>query len=239
MLLWASRNVFPECAYGTSMLCSVMSCPSEKAWRAGMHMLVWLKQERLRGIKFTHGAPNDGPIALSDSSFMHGIKQQGTVQKHDFKDQYGWVIMWQGGPVAWASKKHNHVGRSTCQVEYMALYHCSNNLIAFRQLLSELQYHDITSRPTMLYGDDKSANKLVEEDLVSSGNQYIYLTYHALKESFHMKILEIHMKRSKLNLADLFTKNVDSGTTRNLLDPLCGYKLTKITPDSDGQPRKF
>ena len=204
-----------------------------------MHMLVWLKQERLRGIKFTHGAPNDDPIALSDSSFMHGIKQQGTVQKHDFKDQYGWVIMWQGGPVAWASKKHHNVGRSTCQVEYMALYHCSNNLIAFRQLLSELQYHDITSRPTMLYGDNKSANKLVEEDLVSSGNQYIYLTYHALKESFHMKILEIHMKRSKLNLADLFTKNVDAGTTRNLLDPLCGYKLTKIIPDSDGQPRKF
>ena len=28
-------------------------------------------------------------------------------------------------------------------------------------------------------------------------------------------------------------------TTKNLLDPFCGYKLTKITPDSDGQPRKF
>ena len=114
--------------------------------------------------------------------------------------------MWQGGPVAWASKKHNHVGRITCQVEYMALYHCSNNLIAFRQLLSELQYHDITSRPTVLYGDNKQANKLVEEDLVLSGNQYIYLTYHALKESYHMKILEIHMKMSKLNLADFFNK---------------------------------
>ena len=121
----------------------------------------------------------------------------------------------------------------------MAMYHCSNNLIAFRQLLSELQYHDIIPRPTMLYGDNKSANKLVEEDLVSSGNQYIYLTYHALKESFHLKILEINMKRSKLNLADLFTKNVDAGTTRNLLDPLCGYKLTKIIPDPVGQPRKF
>ena len=54
-----------------------------------------------------------------------------------------------------------------------------------------------------------------------------------------MKMLDVYMKRSKLNLADLFTKNVDANTTRNLLDPLCGYKLTMIAPDSDGQPRKF
>ena len=126
MLLWASRNVFPECAYGTSVMCSVMSCPSEKAWKAGMHMLVWLRQSRLRGIKFTHDVPNDEPFALSDSNFMHGIKHRGELKKHDFKDQYGWVIMWQGGPVAWSSRKHNHVGKSTCQVEYMALYHCEN-----------------------------------------------------------------------------------------------------------------
>ena len=147
--------------------------------------------------------------------------------------------MWQGGPVAWSSKKHHHVGKSTCQVEYMALYHCSNNLIAFRQLLYELQYHDILSRPTKLYGDNKQANKLVEEDLISSGNQYIYLTYHALKESYYMKMLEVYMKRTKQNLADLFTKNVDAFTTKNLIEPLCGYKLNEITPDDDGQPRKF
>jgi hypothetical protein len=239
MLLWASRNVFPECAYGTSILCSVMSCPSEKAWRAGMHMLVWLKQERLRGIKFTHGTPNDDPIALADSSYMHGVKRQGKLQRHDFKDQYGWVIMWQGGPVAWASKKHHHVGKSTCQVEYMALYHCSNNIIAFRQLLYELEYYDILSRPTSLFGDNTQANRLVQEDLISSGNQYIYLTYHALKESYRMKMLEVYMKKSKMNLSDLFTKNVDAGTTRNLLDPLCGYKVTEIIPDTPGKHRKF
>ena len=102
----------------------------------------------------------------------------------------------------------------------MALYHCSNNLIAFRQLLYELQYHDILSRPTKLYGDNKQANKLVEEDLISSGNQYIYLTYHALKESYYMKMLEVYMKRTKQNLANLFTKNVDAFTTKNLIEPL-------------------
>ena len=54
-----------------------------------------------------------------------------------------------------------------------------------------------------------------------------------------MKMLEVYMKKSKMNLSDLFTKNVDAGTTRNLLDPLCGYKVTEINPDTPGKHRKF
>ena len=47
------------------------------------------------------------------------------------------------------------------------------------------------------------ANKLVEDDLITSGNQYIYMTYHALKEAYQLKVLNVHMKKTKLNLADL------------------------------------
>ena len=45
------------------------------------------------------------------------------------------------------------------------------------------------------------------------------------------------MKKSKLNLSDLLTKNVDAGTLCSLKDQLCGYKLRKIV--SDTVCRKF
>ena len=231
MLLWASRNVFPECAYGTSKLCSLMSCPSEKAWKCGMHMLTWLEQNKSRGIKFTHDHPNPNPIAMSDSSFMSSIKQDGVLLPHDFKDQYGWVIMWHGGPIAWSSRKHHHVGKSTAQVEYMAMYHCHNNIIAIRQLLRELDVVGVVDSPTPMFGDNKSANLLVEEDLISSGNQYIYMTYHALKEGALLGDIQVYDKRSQKNLADLFTKNVNSFTTNNLVEILCGYRHELFAPD--------
>jgi hypothetical protein len=31
----------------------------------------------------------------------------------DYKSQYGYVIMWFGGPLCWISKEHNHVGESS------------------------------------------------------------------------------------------------------------------------------
>ncbi len=114
----------------------------------------------------------------------------------------------------------------------MALYHCHNTVIAFRQLLSELtMFDDIIADTTDLYGDNKQANKIVEDDLITSGNQYIYMTYHALKEAHAMDIIRVFHKRTKLNLADILTKNCDANTIRNLNDQLCGYKLELIKPD--------
>ncbi len=83
--------------------------------------------------------------------------------------------MWHRGPIAWSGRKHHHVGKSTAQVEYMAMYHCHNNIIGLRQLLRELDIPGTVDSPTPLFGDNKSANRLVEEDLISSGNQYIYI----------------------------------------------------------------
>ena len=73
MLLWASRNVFPECAYGTSVMCSLMTCPSEKAWRAGMHILVWLRQSRLRGIK-SFGLCQHAAFSLARDAFSGPVQ---------------------------------------------------------------------------------------------------------------------------------------------------------------------
>ena len=36
------------------------------------------------------------------------------------------------------------------------------------------------------------------------------------------------MKKTSMNLADVFTKNVEAGTVNKLNDMLCGYKLIKL-----------
>ena len=64
------------------------------------------------------------------------------------------------------------------QVEYKV-----NNITAVRQLLYELQYHGILSSPTSLYGVNKQANKLVEEDLVSYCNVMAYSSIKLCKST--------------------------------------------------------
>jgi hypothetical protein len=88
-------------------------------------------------------------------------------------------------------------------------------------------YHE----PTWLFGDNKSANKIVEEDMITSGNQYIYMNYHAVKEASRLGIISVFMKKSAHNSADLFTKNASAGVIKSLIDVLCGYKIIQFDPD--------
>jgi hypothetical protein len=37
-LLWAVRHVYPQCAYGCSQLCKLMSAPTDLAWLCALHM---------------------------------------------------------------------------------------------------------------------------------------------------------------------------------------------------------
>ena len=43
MLLWAARDVYPECLQGCSMLGRVLSRPTEEAWKAALHMTKYIK----------------------------------------------------------------------------------------------------------------------------------------------------------------------------------------------------
>ena len=75
----------------------------------------YLYANRHAGIGYTSDG-NREPIAWYDSGHMQ--------DRVDYKSQYGYVIMWFGGPLCWISKKHNHVGESSAEDEYMALNHC-------------------------------------------------------------------------------------------------------------------
>ena len=215
MLLWAARHCYPECKYGVSRLCSVMAKPTYKAFKAAMHMIAYLDQHKLRGIRFSLDG-NHLPIALSDAS-----------NKPDPADglaQAGFAVMWLGGPVAFQSKKLKHVGLSSEHNEYMGITWAVKRVVWLRQLLEELDVCvEVQENPTLVLGDNTQANRLAREHFISTGNQYIYLHYHFNKEAVELGHVEVRWLQSKLNLADLFTKPVPRQTMEALVGGLTGY----------------
>ena len=98
-------------------------------------------------------------------------------------------------------------------MEYMALNMCSQSVVWLRQLLEELECDDLIEEATTVYGDNKAcaANQLCKEDFISTGNMYIFLSYHSIKELEQSHIIDVQDKRTKWSIAhaDVFTKPVD------------------------------
>ena len=219
MALWASRHVFPECRVGMSMICRVMSKPSWKDFNELMQMIKWMDQSKSVGITYTAGI-NEIPLWLVDAS--------NKPDPADGKCQYGEVCMFMGGSILEKSRKLKHIGLSSQHNEYMAMAFANQSIVWLRQLLMEMSLESLVSDPTLLLADNRPANTLSVEDIVTSGNQYIYLPYHYNKEVQEMKFSEVAYVKSLDNISDLTTKCVDSATLKVLWPAITGQDHTLI-----------
>ena len=213
-LLWATRNTVPECAAGMVQLCSVMSRPTEEAWKAAMHMVKYLHQNSDRGIRFSSDK-SPIPTTFYDSS------DKGSHD--DEKAQYGYCIMMFGGPIAWSSKKHRHVGKSSSHNEYMAMSHAAVETKWVRDLLTEMGFESLIKEPTALMGDNDQATRWGLQDMVTTGNKCIRTEYHWVKESYELGDISPQRIETTWNLSDCMTKALPRETIERLVPGLSGY----------------
>jgi hypothetical protein len=81
----------------------------------------------------------------------------------------------------------------------------------------------MAGQPVQLWGDNKAANLLCTEDIVTAGNQHIAVHYHWSKEMQRLGKSNINFVRSQDNCADLFTKNTSRQVLERLLAKVLGY----------------
>lgn len=125
------------------------------------------------------------------------------------------------------SKKLAHVGLSAAHNEYMAAHWANRATMWLRDLLCEMGLEDVVSKPTDTYGDNKAANLLCEEDIVTCGNQFMQVPYHFNKEAMQQGVVTMHHVPPAENIADLFTKSVSQQVLERLLPLLLGYRKPK------------
>ncbi len=220
MLLWAVRHCHDLGKTGVSMLCRVMSKPSWRAFNAAMQLISYLYHNRTEGIKFSIQG-NRQLIGFVDASNKPDMLLDGICQ-------FGCVFMFMGDPVCTISKKLRQVGLSSEHNEYMAMYYAHQQLVWIRQLLTEMGFGSMLTKPTVMFADNNAANTLSREDVVTHGNQYVALSYHFNKEVQEQALSTVHYIKTDDNISDLVSKCVDIAVRKRLQGALSGYDLRLI-----------
>ena len=205
-ILWGARGTCPASLWAASQVCSVMSCPSWKAWHLAIGVLAYQYSVRDRGIVFRADG-NVEPMMLADASFK--------IDPHTGKTQYGTLALLYGGPIIAVSKKIPYVALSTPHAELCAMNYAARTAAWLRNFFEELGQP--LQKKTVLLGDNTVAVLNATEDVVSEKNKYIQLAFHYIKEQ--AEYLNIFHVRTNLMLGDVFTKSV----SKNVLDDLVGW----------------
>ena len=108
--------------------------------------------------------------------------------------------------------KLNCVGLSSQHNECMAMAFANQSIVWMRQLLEEMGTYESIAASSTLLADNKPANIISREDIVSSGNRYIYLRNHFNKEVQEMGFSIVKYVKSDMNNSDLMTKAVHAQT---------------------------
>ena len=143
--------------------------------------------------------------------------------RSDYRNQYGVVLTWFGGPIHWMSKKHQHVGESSAEDEYMALNHAYKLVKWFRDLLVEMGLGYYVEEPTLLTGDNKQAGRWSRDDMITNGNRFIERMYFKVREGIEAGDVETRYINTKLNCSDPFTKAVSKEVVE-----ICGAMIAGL-----------
>ena len=128
------------------------------------------------------------------------------------KSRSGWIIMYAGCPIIWASKLQTHVATSTTMAEYIALSAALRDVIPIMELMDELRdrgYELISTEPIVYckaFEDNSGALEIARLPKMRPRTKAINVIYHHFREYVRLGLIKIYPISTDDQVADIFTK---------------------------------
>jgi hypothetical protein len=129
-------------------------------------------------LRYLHGTVGYGLRYVSDGE----VKLQGYIDSDwarsavDQKSTSGCCFSLGSGMISWLSRKQSSVALSTTEAEYIATSVPSSEAVWLRKLLAWL--FDLELEPTLIYCDNQSCVKLLENLVFHDKSKHIEIKYH-------------------------------------------------------------
>nr|KAJ0217090.1 hypothetical protein LSAT_V11C300105640 [Lactuca sativa] len=135
--------------------------------------------------------------------------------------------------ISWSSKKQTSVAISTAEAEYVAAGRCCAQLLWIQNQLLD---YGIKFSKTPIYCDNTSAIQITQNPVQHSKTKHIEIRHHFIRDNVEKgKVVLEHVKTSE-QLADIFTKALDSQTTAYIIGELGMISLVIPAPNSPPLP---
>ena len=119
--------------------------------------------------------------------------------------------------ISWSSKKQTSVAISTAEAEYVAAGRCCAQLLWIQNQLLDYGFKFLK---TPIYCDNTSAIQITQNPVQHSKTKHIEIRHHFIRDNVEKgKVVLEHVKTSK-QLADIFTKALDSQSTAHIIGEL-------------------
>ena len=208
-LLYLSTMSRPDIAFYMSVLCRVMSDPSEEAYEQALGVLRYLYSTRDKRIAYS----SDFSVPDSLWKYRHAI--QNNMGFHAYSDAswnvtnpaYGFVLFLGGGPISYSSKNLKSAD-SSCEAEYTAASKAARDITYIRGLCTDLGFP--IDGPVIMGLDNSAAIDIARNFGVTQRNKHYLREVHYLREQYDTGNVIPYYVNTLKQRADFYTKPLDT-----------------------------
>ncbi len=194
-LLFTAVSCRPDVAQAVAVICRFTASPTEAHLTAAKRILRYLKATRDFGLYY----------AVGNADALKGYCDANYAGDRDTrKSTTGYVFLWAGAPVCWASQKQAVVALSTTESEYIALAAAAQQAMWLRQVLDDVG--EKLAGPIQLFEDNQAAIQIARNPILHKRTKHIDVRHHYVREVVGKGQLELIYIPTKDQLADLLTK---------------------------------
>ena len=131
------------------------------------------------------------------------------------RTQTGFIINVNNAPIDWFSKKHNTCESSTFGSEFVAMRIATEKIKALRYKLR--MFGIPIDGPTNILGDNESVVNSASKVEARLNKKHNAICFHTVREASAAKWIRVGWEPTASNIADIFTKMLDTEQLRKLL----------------------
>lgn len=202
-LMYAAMSMRPDIVFAVATLSQFMRNPGKPHWEAAKRVLRHLKGTS--EFELTLGLTGGGLEAFVNADWAS------QSHRHSISS---YVVMLNGGPVAWSARKQPLIALSTAEAEYIALTSVAREVLYLQYLTEELYKAPLL--PTSIFCDNQAAIALAANRKFQSRTKHIAIRYHFICAHVKDGTFALFYCLTDHNIADTFTKTLPQPYFQNL-----------------------
>lgn len=199
-LLYLSSKTRPDITYAVNYEARSVEKPSEKHVSNVKQTLRYLKKHSDLSIGYKAGGSLNELVVYCDADFANDTETR--------RSTTGYVMMYNGGPVSWCSRRQPLVTLSSTEAEFVSAAEACKVTLYVKQVIEEL--NDVKLKIVFKI-DNTSAMKLISSNTLNRRTKHIDTRYHFILEKYQKGIFELEHCQSDMQTADLLTKPLHKG----------------------------
>jgi hypothetical protein len=225
-LNWLAHTTRPDISTSVSLLAQHQNQPSPGHYETALYVVKFIASTKTLGIYFTNAKRSTMEaflhfplppriLPMADANWgPQDAKQTKTIHELPLFTSRSMSAFYVDllGPLHWLSKRQSVTACSSAEAEIYATDECVKFLLELSQIMEFLGIRDLFMPPTTVLYNDNQACVNWSKKTTTKGLRHIQMKENRVRENILSKFVCVCHIDGKINLADLFTKEMKDVT---------------------------